>query len=65
MKNGTYQAKKDCSIVGLFSMADVLEGQMVGVLDGDHDDTAFVECGPFNSVEVKRHDDFSDLEFVE
>jgi hypothetical protein len=65
MDNGTYQAKKDCTIIGIFSMADVIEGQMIGVLDGDHDDTAFIECGPFNSVEVNRNDNFSDFEFVE
>lgn len=65
MKNGTYKAQADLTVWGLFSMADVGEGQMVVISDGDHDDTASVECGPFCTVEVKRDHNFSNLELVD
>lgn len=65
IKNGTYQAKDDCSIVGLFSMADLSKGQMVTVKDGDHDNTVFVECGPLRTVECERANDFSNFEAVD
>lgn len=65
MKNGTYQAKKNITVFGFFSMADVSEGQMVTIKDGDHDHTAFVECGPLATVEVDRAEEIKHLELVE
>jgi hypothetical protein len=65
IKNGTYQAKEDCSIVGLFSMTDLRKGQMVTVTDGDHDNTVFIECGTLLTVECERAKDFSNFEVVD
>lgn len=65
MNNGTYQALSDTSIVGFFSMVDIAEGQIVSVKDGDHDNTAFVECGPFCTIEIMRDYKTQALELID
>lgn len=65
MINGTYQAIKDTGVVGLFSMADVLERQIVSVEDGDHENTVFVNCGPACTVEIYRDNSFSNFELID
>jgi len=65
MDNGTYKAKKDLSIIGLFSMTDVNKGQIISVEDGDHEDTVFVETSPFCKIELYRDHNFSNLELLD
>ena len=65
MKKGTYKAVKDTNLTGLFSMSEVLRGQVVVVSDGDHEDTVFVECGPFSWVEVYKSHNFESFELLD
>ena len=65
MQNGTYKAIKNTTVTGGVAMAFILDGQIVTVTNGDHDDTVFIGCGPGCVVEISRVADFSAFELLD
>jgi len=65
MENGKYKANADSCILGKYSRVNILKGQSIVVDYSELDDTAFIECAPFCTVEVPRNSIFSNFELIE